>query len=123
MKLEEALRAFAVTVEVDGAEGDGQLAAELGNMGGEGGWRLNESGEASGAGRGTRGPGCLCGVEGQSEERQGVRDEGAGSAGGAEGSEAGSRSKQEAARGAGAAPVGGWIRVQVVSWWSIWLAA
>ena len=38
---EAALRAFAVAVEVNGAGGDGQLAAELGNMGGEEGWRLS----------------------------------------------------------------------------------
>ena len=40
MELEEALRAFAVAVKVDGTGGDGQLAAELGDMGGEGGWGL-----------------------------------------------------------------------------------
>ena len=42
MWLEEALRAFAAIVdpEVDGAEGDGQLSTELGNMDGEEGWRL-----------------------------------------------------------------------------------
>ena len=31
MWLEEALEVFSVIVEVDGAEGDGQLSTELGN--------------------------------------------------------------------------------------------
>ena len=38
--LEEALEVFSVIVEVDGAEGDGQLSTELGNFDGEEGWRL-----------------------------------------------------------------------------------
>ena len=40
MCLGETLRAFAANVEVDGAEGGGQLATKLGNMDGEEGWRL-----------------------------------------------------------------------------------
>ena len=32
VELQEALGAFAMTVEVDGAEGNCQLAAELGNI-------------------------------------------------------------------------------------------
>ena len=35
-----ALQAFAATVEVDGALGDGQLAIQLGDLGGQEGWRL-----------------------------------------------------------------------------------
>ena len=35
VELEEALGAFATTVEVDGAERDWQLVAELGNICGE----------------------------------------------------------------------------------------
>ena len=62
VELEEVLGAFAMAVEVAGAEGNG------------------------------RDPGFLCGVEGQGEERQGLQDEDAGSAGGAEGTGAGSRS-------------------------------
>ena len=41
VRLDVALQAFAAIVEVDGAEGDGQLATELGNVGGEGDWRLS----------------------------------------------------------------------------------
>ena len=32
--------AFASAVEVDGAKGDGQLAIQLGDLGGQEGWRL-----------------------------------------------------------------------------------
>ena len=39
-ELEEALQAFAATVEIDGAHGDGQLAKQLGDLGGQEGWRL-----------------------------------------------------------------------------------
>ena len=35
-----ALQAFVATVEVDGAKGDGQLAKQLGALGGQEGWRL-----------------------------------------------------------------------------------
>ena len=35
-----ALQAFATTMEVDGAMGDGQLAIQLGDLGGQKGWRL-----------------------------------------------------------------------------------
>ena len=40
VELSMALQAFAATVEVDGALGDGQLAVQLGNLGGQEGWRL-----------------------------------------------------------------------------------
>ena len=40
MELSTALQAFAATMEVDGALGDGQLAVQLGNLGGQEGWRL-----------------------------------------------------------------------------------
>ena len=40
VELSTALQAFAATVEVDGALGDGQLAVQLGNLGGQEGWRL-----------------------------------------------------------------------------------
>ena len=40
MELGTALQAFASTVEVDGAMGDGQLAKQLGDLGGQEGWRL-----------------------------------------------------------------------------------
>ena len=38
--LDEALRVFSATVEIDEAEGDGQLSIELGNMDGERDWGL-----------------------------------------------------------------------------------
>jgi hypothetical protein len=34
-ELDGALQAFAATVEVDGAHGDGQLAKQLGDLGGQ----------------------------------------------------------------------------------------
>ena len=40
VELDMALQAFAATVEVDGAMGDGQLAKQLGDLGGQEGWRL-----------------------------------------------------------------------------------
>ena len=40
VELDVALQAFAATVEVDGASGDGQLAKQLGNLSGQEGWRL-----------------------------------------------------------------------------------
>ena len=40
MELELALQAFAATVEVDDAHGDGQLAKQLGDLGGQEDWRL-----------------------------------------------------------------------------------
>ena len=40
VELDGALQAFAATVEVDGASGDGQLAKQLGDLGGQEGWRL-----------------------------------------------------------------------------------
>ena len=40
VELNMALQAFAATVEVDRALGDGQLAMQLGDLGGEKGWRL-----------------------------------------------------------------------------------
>ena len=40
VELGGALQAFAATVEVDGALGDGQLAIQLGDLGGQKGWRL-----------------------------------------------------------------------------------
>ena len=40
VKLEVALQAFAAIVEVDGALGGGQLAMQLGGLGGQKGWRL-----------------------------------------------------------------------------------
>ena len=40
MELDVALQAFAATVEVDGASGDGQLAKQLGDLNGQEGWRL-----------------------------------------------------------------------------------
>ena len=40
VELEVALQAFATTVELDGAFGDGQLALQLGDLGGQTGWRL-----------------------------------------------------------------------------------
>ena len=39
-ELDKALQAFAATVEVDGALGDGQLTMQLGDLGGQRGWRL-----------------------------------------------------------------------------------
>ena len=38
--LDMALQTFVATVEVDGAQGDGQLAKRLGDLGGQEGWRL-----------------------------------------------------------------------------------
>ena len=40
MGLGGALQAFAATVEVAGAPGDGQLDIQLGDLGGKRGWRL-----------------------------------------------------------------------------------
>ena len=40
VELGVALKTFAATVEVDGALGDGQLAVQLGDLGGQKGWRL-----------------------------------------------------------------------------------
>ena len=40
VELGVALQAFAATVEVDGALGDGQLAMQLGDLSGQKGWRL-----------------------------------------------------------------------------------
>ena len=40
MELGTTLQAFASAVEVDGAMGDGQLAKQLGDLGGQEGWRL-----------------------------------------------------------------------------------
>ena len=40
MELDMALQAFATTMEVDGAMGGGQLAMQLGDLGGQKGWRL-----------------------------------------------------------------------------------
>ena len=40
VELDVALQAFVATVEVDGALGDGQLAMQLGDLGGHNGWRL-----------------------------------------------------------------------------------
>ena len=40
VELDVALQAFAATVEVDGASGDGQLAKQLGDLSGQEGWRL-----------------------------------------------------------------------------------
>ena len=40
VELEVALQAFVATVEADGALGDGQLAMQLGDLGGQKGWRL-----------------------------------------------------------------------------------
>jgi hypothetical protein len=39
-ELDTVLQAFAATVEVDGASGDGHLAKQLGDLGGQKGWRL-----------------------------------------------------------------------------------
>ena len=40
MEPDVALQAFVATVEADGAWGDGQLTMQLGNLGGQKGWRL-----------------------------------------------------------------------------------
>ena len=40
VELDVALQAFAATVEVDGASGDGHLARQLGDLSGQEGWRL-----------------------------------------------------------------------------------
>ena len=40
VELDVALQAFAATVNVDGASGDGQLAKQLSDLGGQVGWRL-----------------------------------------------------------------------------------
>ena len=71
VELEEALRAFVAAVEVDGAEGDGQLVTKLGNMGGEESWRLSLG---SGTAQCTCNSSCVCGGEGQSKGGQGVQD-------------------------------------------------
>ena len=41
VELDVALQNFAATVEVNGAWGDGQLAMQLGDLGGQKGWRLS----------------------------------------------------------------------------------
>ena len=56
MELDTALQAFASAVEVDGAMGDGQLAKQLGDLGGQEGWRLGLIRLTAG----DPAPDCLC---------------------------------------------------------------
>ena len=62
VELDMALQAFATAVEVDGALGDGQLAIQLGDLGGQKGWRLGLIRLTAGDLAPTHGSGMRCGL-------------------------------------------------------------